>query len=86
MNKNFYTWRRSLLGAILALGCSFLGTECLAVDPCQMNSSMSGGQTAQNGGTHNIAGGFNYEMWTNSGNNASMQYTSKDGQFQFKAN
>ena len=75
MNKNYYTWRRFLFGAILALGCSFLGTECYAVDPCQMNSSMSGGKTAQNGRTP-IGNGFDLEMWaeTKQGS-ASMQYT-----------
>ena len=92
MNKNYYTWRRSLYGAIIALGCSFLGAECYAqesVNPCQMNTSMSGGQNAQNGGTHDIGNsGFNYEMWTQSSNggSASMQYTAEKGKFQFKAN
>ena len=76
---------KRLFGAIAA-SLLLAPNAAYAVDPCEMNSSMNGGQRAQNGGTHNIAGGFNYEMWTNSGNNASMEYTSQEGQFQFKAN
>ncbi|HQJ90923.1 MAG TPA: glycoside hydrolase family 11 protein, partial [Paludibacteraceae bacterium] len=63
-----------------------LSSSIFALDPCSKTSSMSSGETAQNGGTHAIAGGFNYEMWTNSGGNASMQYVAQDGMFQFKAN
>ncbi|MCQ2202775.1 MAG: glycoside hydrolase family 11 protein, partial [Bacteroidales bacterium] len=62
------------------------GGETTGVNPCGTFSSMTSGQKAQNGGTHNIAGGFNYEMWTNSGNNASMEYYAEKGKFQFKAN
>lgn len=53
-----------------------------------MNTSMSGGSTAQNGGgNHNISGtDYGYEMWTNSGQSASMKYAVKDGVFQFTAN
>ena len=63
------------------------GSTETTIDPCQMTTSMSGGQKAQNGGTHDIGNsGFNYEMWTNSGNNASMEYKAEKGKFQFKAN
>ena len=86
MNKNYYTWRRSLYGAMLALGCSFLGMDCFAVDPCQMTSSMSSGKSASNG-RYPIGNGFDCEMWAESQQgSASMQYTTSEGQFQFKAN
>ena len=78
-------YSKRLFGAIAA-SVVLASNSAFAIDPCQETSSMSGGQRAQNGGTHNIAGGFNYEMWTNSGNNASMEYTAEDGKFQFKAN
>ena len=78
-------YSKRLFGAVVA-SVVLASNSAFAIDPCQETSSMSGGQRAQNGGTHNIAGGFNYEMWTNSGNNASMEYTAEDGKFQFKAN
>ncbi|MBP5458287.1 MAG: glycoside hydrolase family 11 protein [Paludibacteraceae bacterium] len=86
MKKNLLHLRRHIMSGVIMATALLSATTASAVDPCSMTTSMSGGQRAQNGGTHDIAGGFNYEMWTNSGNNASMEYTSQEGMFQFKAN
>ena len=64
------------------------GGTTSAFDPCGTFSSLNGGTTATNGGgNHNISGtDYGYEMWTNSGQSASMKYGVKDGVFQFTAN
>ncbi|MEE3484456.1 MAG: sialate O-acetylesterase [Bacteroidales bacterium] len=62
------------------------GSQSSSIDPCQMNTSMSSGQTATNG-RRPIGNGFDLEMWAQSQQGStSMQYTTKEGQFQFKAN
>ena len=72
MEKRILHLRRHIMSGVIMAAAFLSATTASAVDPCSMTTSMSGGQRAQNGGTHDIAGGFNYEMWTNSGNNASM--------------
>ena len=86
MEKRILHLRRHIMSGVIMAAAFLSATTASAVDPCSMTTSMSGGQRAQNGGTHDIAGGFNYEMWTNSGNNASMEYAAQEGMFQFKAN
>lgn len=77
---------RHLMGAFATGALLLTNLNAFAVDPCEMNQAMQANQNAQNGGTHDISGSpFNYEMWTNSGNNASMKYWANKEYFQFHA-
>lgn len=84
MNRKTHKLRRMCTGVLTVGALAFSGLNAFAEDPCDMNLTMQANQNAQNGGTHDISGTpYNYEMWTNSGNNALMKYYANADYFQF---